>query len=312
MKTVNLFFACDDNYVPFLAVTLTSIQENCDPDRKYDVRVLHTGLKQENRDRLMTRFSKPNFSLCFWNIGRMLEKYADRLYTRDYYSKSTYYRLFIPELFPQLEKALYLDCDIVVTGDISKLYDQDMGDNLVAAVPDSMVTAIEPFARYVQNRLRVKPERYFNAGVLMMNLAEMRNMQFTEVFLKLLERVTFRVAQDQDYLNVICKDRACYLGREWNTMPGAAFCEDPKLIHFNLDCKPWWRDDVPFSDVFWDYAQRSDFLPEIQEIRAGFTPERIEHSAEQTKNLIALGQRQSRQRTRNLYLNWKIRQVVNG
>lgn len=312
MKTVNLFFACDDNYVPFLAVTLTSIQENCDSDRKYDVRVLHTGLKQENRDRLMASFSKPNFSLCFWDISGILEKYADRLYTRDYYSKSTYYRLFIPELFPQLEKALYLDCDIVVTGDISKLYDQDMGDNLVAAVPDSMVTAIEPFARYVQNRLRVKPEHYFNAGVLMMNLAEMRNMQFTEVFLKLLERVTFRVAQDQDYLNVICKDRVRYLGREWNTMPGAAFCEDPKLIHFNLDCKPWWRDDVPFSDIFWDYAQRSGYLPEILEIRAGFTPERIEHSAEQTRNLIALGQRQSRQRTRNLYLNWRIRQVVNG
>lgn len=311
MDPVALFFACDDNYIPFLAVTLTSIWENRDPERYYRVHILHTGLGEENRRRMTEYFDRPDFSLEFVDITATVEQTASRLHTRDYYSKSTYYRLFIPGLFPELRKALYLDCDIVVLGDISALYDQALGGDLVGAVPDGMVQIIEPFRQYVSQRLRVRPENYFNAGVLLMNLEAMRQRGFTEVFMKLLRRVTFRVAQDQDYLNVICRGQVTYLDPGWNTMPGCPGGEAPKLIHYNLDCKPWWRDDVAYGDVFWEYAGRSGFWPEILAIRAGFTQEKIRRSAEQTTNLIALGQRQARRRARNRYLNWKINRVVN-
>ena len=311
MDTVNLFFSCDDNYIPFLAVTLTSIRKNCDPNRRYAVRILHTGVKEENKLRLMEQFHSDGFTVEFTDISFMVRAIADQLHTRDYYSKSTYYRLFIPELFPDLSRVLYLDCDIIVQSDVAELYDQGLGNDLVGAVPDSMVTAIVPFSNYVSNRLRVLPKNYFNAGVLLMNLDAMRQCDFSQVFLRLLKNVTFQVAQDQDYLNVICKGRVTYLGHEWNTMPGAARCEDPKLIHFNLDCKPWWRDDVPFGGVFWQYAQNCGFYQELLDIRSGFTPERIERSARQTGNLIALGQRQANRRIRNMYLNWKIKRAVN-
>lgn len=311
MDTVDLFFACDDSYVPFLAVSIASIKENRDPSRNYELRILHTGLQAQNIRRLTDSFNSARFSIEFVNISKNVAEFSDRLHTRDYYSKSTYYRLFIPELFPQLTKALYLDCDIVVLGDISRLYDVKLGSNLAGAVPDSMVTTIDPFRQYVQNRLGISAENYFNAGVLLMNLDEMRRCRFSEVFLKLLQQVTFRVAQDQDYLNVICKDRVRYVGYEWNTMPGCLRTDTPNLIHFNLDCKPWQRDDVAYSDLFWNYAERSGFLSEILTIRAGFTQEHIDRAAEQTENLIAMGQRQARQRTQNMLIHWKIRRVVN-
>ena len=311
MNTVNLFFACDDNYIPFLAVTIASINENRDPGRDYALRILHTGVQEQSIRRLTDTFDAEKFRVEFIDIRQTVEEFAGKLHTRDYYSKSTYYRLFIPELFPELAKALYLDCDTVVLGDIARLYDMQLGSALAGAVPDSMVTAVAPLRRYVQRRLGIPAERYFNAGVLLMNLTEMRRCRFSEIFLKLLQKVTFRVAQDQDYLNVICKDRVRYVGYEWNTMPGCPRTDTPRLIHYNLDSKPWQRDDVAYGDVFWDYAEHSGFLPEILSVRTGFTQAHIDRAAEQTVNLIAMGQRQARRRTQNMLIHWKIRRVVN-
>lgn len=313
MDAVNLFFACDDSYVPFLAVTLTSLKENRDPTRRYALRILEIGLREENKARLRQLLAEDGFTLEFVDVTPAVEAVADRLHTRDYYSKSTYYRLFIPDLFPELSKALYLDSDVVVQGDVSQLYDTQLGENLVAAVPDGIVNTVKDLGRYATNRLKVtSPRHYFNAGVLLMNLDAMRRCRLSDVFLKLLQQVTFRVAQDQDYLNVICRNRVTYLGYEWNTMPTGIHAETPKLIHYNLDSKPWHRDDVAYGDTFWAYAQRSGFLPEILAIRAEYTPAHIQKSAEETVNLVALGRRQARQHARNRLIHWKIRQVVNS
>ena len=121
MNPVNLFFACDNAYVPFLAVTLTSLKENCNPKRDYALRILHTGLDPENIRRLTEGFASEGFTMEFIDITQAVEQFADKLHTRDYYSKSTYYRLFIPDLFPGLDKALYLDSDVVLLGDVSEL-----------------------------------------------------------------------------------------------------------------------------------------------------------------------------------------------
>ena len=139
----------------------------------------------------------------------------------------------------------------------------------------------------------------------------MRRCDFTGVFLRLLGAVTFRVAQDQDYLNVICRDRVYYLSPVWNTMPSGIPVEQPQLIHYNLDSKPWQRDDVAYGELFWNYADRSGFLPEILAIRSGFTRKRIEESAQQTQRLIYMGRRQARHRAKNLWVRWKINRVVN-
>ena len=311
MNPVNLFFACDNAYVPFLAVTLTSLKENCDPNREYALRILHTGLDEENIRRLTASFASDGFSLEFFNICQAVERFSDSLHTRDYYSKSTYYRLFIPDLFPRLDKALYLDSDVVLLGDVSELYDMELEDNLVGAIPDGVVGSIPPLAQYVRKRLHVDPHRYFNAGVLLMNLDAMRECDFLNVFLRLLQTVTFQVAQDQDYLNVICKNRVEYVGLEWNTMPCDIRTDAPKLIHYNLDFKPWHRDDVAFGDVFWEYAERSGFLTEIRAVREGYTEWQAARSAEQTTHLIAMGKKQARRRTANMLIRWKIRRVVN-
>lgn len=311
MKDVNLFFACDDHYLPFLAVTLTSLKENRDKSRHYALRILHTGLSPENIRRV-SGFAEDDFSVEFYDISPKMADMAAKFHTRDYYSASTYYRLFIPELFPELDKALYLDADLVIQGDISRLFDTELGTDLVGAIPDGIINTIPELGLYATNRLGTASTRhYFNAGVLLMNLAQMRQCHFLENFLALLGAVTFQVAQDQDYLNVLCRGRVTYLGYEWNTMPTGIWGDSPRLIHYNLDSKPWQRDDVPFGELFWDYAQRSGFLPELQEIRRNFSPERVEIAAQQTRGVIAMGGQQALEEEENQRLRQTYQRVVN-
>lgn len=311
MNTVNLFFACDDAYAPFLSVTLTSIREHRDLNREYAVRVLHTGMSAEAQERLSKQLQAPGFTLEFPDITEYVKAFAQRLHTRDYYSCATYYRLFIPRLYPQLSKALYLDSDLVLRTDVARLYDLELGDDLVGAVPDAVVGSVEEFRLYVRNRLDMeRPEHYFNAGVLLMNLEAMRRWDFEERFLELLSQVTFRVGQDQDYLNVLCRGRVRYVGEEWNVMPTGAQVCCPSLIHYNLDAKPWRRDDVQYADTFWSIAARSGFLKEIRAIRKAVTEEQQAKSRQQTRELISLGYRQAMDASENDRIHARIRQVV--
>lgn len=311
--TINLFFSCDDGYVPFLSVTLASLKENRDPARRYCVRILHTGLRQDYMERLIACFDAEDFPLSFIDIRDRVEQFSRQLHTRDYYSQSTYYRLFIPEMFPELDKGLYLDSDLVVRGDISQLYDTDLGDNLVGAVTDSFVNSVPELREYACCRLNLdQPELYFNAGILLMNLKAMRDFGFQQVFLNLLGTVKFQVAQDQDYLNAICRGRVTYLNPEWNAMPRGVPIREPKLIHYNVDSKPWHLDNVRYGDYFWDYACRSPFIREIRQIRSGYSRAEAAKSVEETVNLIALATGQARNAEENRRIHADIARVVSA
>lgn len=311
MEPVNLFFSCDDNYTPFLSVTLISLKENRDPSRRYALRILHTGLCRESMERLETALGEPDFQLIFCDIRSRVQQFASQLHTRDYFSQSTYYRLFIPEMFPELDKALYLDSDLVVRGNIAELYDTELGSNLVGAVPDSFVGGVEELRQYVRNRLDISDVgRYFNAGILLMNLEAMRQFHFEEVFLNLLNAVTFQVAQDQDYLNTICRGRVTYVGHEWNTLPRGIAVRDPKLVHYNVDTKPWHCDDVRYASFFWEYANRCPFSREIRQIRDNYTPADTEKSVKETVDLIAMAHRQAQDTAENRRIHAQIAKVV--
>ena len=308
-SNVNLFFACDDGYMPFLAVTLASIRNHKNPERDYNIRVLHTGVKEESRERILNALATTGFNIEFADISESVNTIADKLHTRDYYSKTTYYRLFIPELYPNIDKALYLDCDVVLLTDVAELYDVELKDNLVGAVADGFVRSVSRLHDYVTERIGVhKPVDYFNAGVLLMNLKEMREADFGKRFIDLLGEITFDVAQDQDYLNVLCNGRRLPIGEEWNVMPGFFKSDaEKKLIHFNLDSKPWHKDGVEFEDIFWKQADDSCFAAEIRAIREGYTEN--EKSETETKSLIDIAEEQGRDEAKNREIREKLASI---
>ncbi len=301
---IPIFFSCDDKYVPYLAVTLESITKHVSSNKFYELNILHAcSICPENQILISERYSRDNVKINFVDISLYIEKFSKRLHTRDYYSKSTYYRLFIPNLYKEYDKALYLDSDIVVLDDIANLYNIDLGDNLVGAIPDEAVSKVPEFVNYVINRIKVENENhYFNAGVLLMNLKKLREIEFEDIFINLIDKVTFNVAQDQDYLNTICKDQVHYIDKVWNKMPlpdENIKDKDIKLIHYNLSFKPWKLDNILYEENFWDFAKKTNFYNQIVDEKKNYTKEMQEVANKQTSSLIELADQQAKETDKN-------------
>lgn len=296
LKEIPIFFAIDDGYTKFLAVTIQSLIENASKDYKYLIKVLHTNVQKEHMEQIK-KYENQNVSIEFVDLRYYIEKVKDKLYTRDYYTNTTYFRLFLPELYPQYDKVLYLDSDIIVLGDISELYNTDMGTNLVAAAPDDIIQTTKVFQDYAELVVGVaKYQHYFNAGVLLMNLDELRKFKFQEKFLYLLEKVKFSVAQDQDYLNRLCKGRVKLISHDWNVMPYVneeTKPEDIKIVHYNFAYKPWHFEDVTYNEYFWEYAKKTEFYDEILKVRENYTEEQKFKDREAERMLVELATKEN-------------------
>ena len=243
--TIPVFFSSDDNYVPFLAVAITSLIKNASKKYNYDIIVLTTGISQASK-RKIEKLKEDNVNIKFVNVNHKIENIVGKLKSRlrDYYSLSIYYRLFIPSMFPEYNKAIYLDADITVIDDISKLYNEDIDGYLVGAITDGIIPQDERLQIYTREALDIEPHMYFNSGVLLMNLYE--------------------------FINVLCKGKVKYIDKGWDRMPTEDIDFDDSnlhLIHYNMFMKPWKYDDVLYKEHFWEYAAQTEFYEDICDIK---------------------------------------------
>lgn len=287
-REIPIFFSTDDHYIPYLDVAVSSLIANASRDYDYRIIVLNTGLCPQNMAKVKQN-ERPGVVIEFVDISRQLEGVMSYFKNVYHFSIVTYYRLFIASLFPQYDKILYLDCDIVVLGDIAKLYQIPLGDNILGAAPEQYVQNTREFRRYAEVALGVDPDGYVNAGVLIMNLEAFRKNRIEEQFVKLITEYDFELLDpDQAYLNYLCRDKIHMLPNGWNKEPMPLRCEGEKnIVHYALYKKPWQYDDVMDGEFFWHYARRSPFYRQILQNKAAFgAAERAQKEAA-AKDIIA-------------------------
>ncbi len=293
---IPIFFAVDDRYIPFLAVAIESILNHATKGNYYLIKILYTNISEENQNKIK-KYENDMLNIEFVDLTYYINGIKDKLYTRDYYTKTTYFRLFLPDLYPQFDKVLYLDSDIIVLTDIADLYNINVKDNLLAAAPDDVIQNEPIFQEYVEKVVGVSDYRhYFNAGILVMNLDELRKFKFQKKFLYLLETTKYAVVQDQDYLNRMCKGRVKLIDNTWNRMPiGGDIIprETIKLIHYNLAYKPWHFEDILYKEYFWEAAQKTEFFEDIQKIKETYSDEERFKDREDYTKLKILAQKES-------------------
>ena len=292
-NTVNVFFASDRNYLPYLAVALASLSKHASSERFYNVRILSEDLTNESI-RGIIKGLKPNVKIRVYSVADKISgiKKELALRLRDYYSDAIYYRIFIAEMFPKLDRAVYLDSDIVLNTDVEKLYNAPIGDNLLGAVTDESVMSAEPFREYVKKHVRMKhAEDYFNSGVLVMNLAKMREEGIKDQFINLLCKYNFKtVAPDQDYLNFLCRGKIHYLERGWNKHAISENHIDRSelyLMHYNMFNKPWKYDGVQNEDLFWEFAKSTSFEELLKSHKAGYDEKKQKSDFDAATKLLA-------------------------
>ena len=293
-REIPIFFTIDDSYAPFLAVALNSAIKNSDPQRNYKAIVLYQDLGADNISSLQS-LQTENFKIELMPIRANMEALDDRMSNRlrcDYFTLTIYFRLFIPSMFPQYDKGIYIDSDVVLTDDIAKLFDIDIGENYIGACNDLSIADIPPLVAYTEKAVGVNAKEYINSGVLLMNLKKMRDDDLEGHFLSLLNKYHFdSIAPDQDYLNAMCNGKIYYLEEKWDTMPNDAkpMLTETSLIHYNLFSKPWCYDGIQYEGQFWNYAQDCGFIDEIREFKASYTEDKKKADSECLELLVRRG-----------------------
>lgn len=293
-REIPIFFTIDDNYAPYLAVALNSAVKNISENREYKAIVLYEELSEENVKKLKA-LEKGNFKIELSKMRANFEALDDRMSNRlrcDYFTLTIYFRLFIPAMFPQYDKGVYVDSDVVFTDDIAKLFDTEIGDNFIGACNDLSIADVPPLVAYTENAIGVDKSEYINSGVLLMNLKKMRECDFEGHFLKLLNEYHFDcIAPDQDYLNAICNGKIYYLDERWDTMPNdnREMLNDTGIIHYNLFSKPWCYDDIQYGEVFWHYAEDSGYIDTIKAHKESYTADKQQSDKECLELLVNRG-----------------------
>ncbi len=286
---IPIFYAADDNFLKYTLVSLTALKENADRTRNYRIHILLTTVSEELK-KPFEALAEENFAIEFVDVSAYLATCDNELHTRDYYSKTTYYRLFIAEMYPAYDKALYIDSDTIVLGNVAELYDHDLGENLVGACHEQAMVQVDVYGNYVEQVLGLDRNRYFNAGMLLINCRLFREEKMLKQFLDLLHAYTFTVTQDEDYLNVLCENRVLWLHQGWNAEVIGEMCvppEEMKIIHYIMTSKPWHYADCRFADIFWSYAEKTPVYDLIKAELENYTDEQRANDAASCDRLAA-------------------------
>lgn len=196
METINVVFSSDNNYAQYMGVAICSLFENKTCPNPIDIYVLDGEINDDNKNKLAVLENRYNFKI---NYIKMDTEFFKDFYISRQITQASYYRIITPELFSTLDKILYLDCDIIITGDILELYNININNYFFAAVDEE---------KYPDNRLLnldiPENERYFNAGVMLINLSQWRDSNTSKKIIEFIKEKKERLeSHDQDAINAI-------------------------------------------------------------------------------------------------------------
>ena len=278
MKIIPIFFTFDNNYVEPAAVAFYSLLDKAKSDIFYEMYVLHSDITQEKQQLLvdivnkkgnakLTFINTNGFLNDFWGNGSFSFSQANSTFTVD-----TIIRCFGAKFFPQYEKIIYSDVDIIFVDDISELYEIDMEGKYLAGVKN-------PFTKYSDYELsHLKPEhyemlhdKYIAGGIWVMNLVKIREDNLEEKMLEVINDDTIiKRWNDQDIVNIACEGKVGFIPLNYISYPYLIdllqkpnFDSDytreelydsiinPKIIHFAAG-KPW-NNNPKYSNLWWTY-----------------------------------------------------------
>lgn len=289
-STISVVIASDDNYVPHLGALICSIFDNINEGAAIDLIVLDGGITEANKRMLKALIPEDS---CLHFIP-MQDEFGDS-FTHMHFSRATFYRLILDKLLQSREKVIYVDCDTICLGDLLELWKIDLGGRPVAAVHDYIMeyfcsqrvlsadfTGSRPALSYLQEYVGILPHncnKYFQAGVLIMDLQRIREMRISERMTDSLQKERYWFL-DQDVLNKYLCGLQLELPAEWNfincTDEITQFLEksrarelltakdNPKLIHYaGYESKPWVNQCAYLSEYYFYYLRQTYWYEKV-------------------------------------------------
>ena len=245
MNEINVCYAPDNNYAIPCAISIQSLLQNANSKYTYNILILDGGLTKENKE------SMNNITNLYKNINTIFIKVNDQEFEQFYTSAwktSATYRFKIDSLLQNYKKVLYLDCDIIINQPIEELYNINLGNNIIAMVPDI-------WYKKQNKRFPKKKQPYFNTGVCLFNLELFRKENISEKLISYYKTNQASIIYpDQDPINVILDNRILELDYKYNWCwhwerneyfedHGTTNIENAVVIHYIFN-KPWWSTNI--------------------------------------------------------------------
>lgn len=263
MKRYPVVLSTDDNYALYVAVTIQSLIDTTEVDQELNVFILY----EELEEKTLSMFRQLQNERVKVVSKKIDGSFFQSTYEADYFTTAMYYRLAIPELFPEYEKVLYIDCDIILKQNIAALFEVDLSGYVIGAIYEYVDDSLKQYLTGIS----YPNEKYFNSGVLLINCEEFRKHHIAEECLLQIKKSSSYKFPDQDILNFTCTDLVYPIETKWNFKPFYSYTKpsfsrkdieqyerdkrEPALVHYTSGYKPWNYPNKYLSADWWRTAK---------------------------------------------------------
>lgn len=272
---IHISCGLDNNYAPYCIILLYSILEN-NKENDITFHLLTNNMSEDNRKIIQQVVNDSGKNVLFYHVDKELFKGFP---ISGHINYAAYFRFLLPSVLPDLDKVLYLDCDMIVDGDLKELWNVDIENYALAGVRDSENDNIRLYNRLGYERSL----GYINSGVLLINLKEWRKDNILTTAIKALTSNPLKYQyHDQDFINEFYCDRKLLLDFKFNLMEFFLFSynkfiisrkyfrdieraiKKPTIIHFCGHIKPWHIEySSPIKYIFCKYADKQQYISDI-------------------------------------------------
>lgn len=274
--TIPVVLCSNELYLKNLSVTIQSIID-CSSYGKYKIYVLYSGVHGKDVEKIES-MKNDHVDILFINIETLIHAGGREVTICGHFSIDMFSRWYIPEIFCQYDKILYLDCDVVCRVDIKKLYSINIGESIFGACLNNQFSfkAQERF-----RRLGISEESYINSGVLIINIKKFIEFDAKSKLFDYVLAHPKNDCPDQDAINVVCEKYIKKIDQRWNVQWHHNFftkkgqpcfdvnqyinhIKEPFIIHYSSNIKPWnCRNYYLGMTFFWSTAKKTPFYREL-------------------------------------------------
>lgn len=276
---IHIAFNLDNNYVAHCATVIASIIDNNSNNSSISFHLISADLSFSNKKQLQEWIENigDSYKIFFYNIDKSI--FDDFPLGQTYLNITCYYRLLLPTLLKGINKAIYLDCDTIVLKSLEDLWNTNIENRAWAGVRDRINDSIR-----VYNRLDFPLKYgYFNDGVMLLNLDEMRKVDIISISKNLAKKIPLALKNhEQDILNKIFYNNKKAIDFKFNLLEYYLYtedwlfldrkyyheiikaCQNPIIVHFCMPQKPWHFECInPYKELYYKYRKMTPW-PELK------------------------------------------------
>ena len=255
---IHVAFCIDNNYPIYTMLAINSILLNNTSNSKYCFHIVENNVSKFNKFHMEHFVKNRGADIEFIHFDTQSIDEGENIFSFKgafclHISRIGTARIMLPELLPNLDKILYLDADILVTNDLKKLWDTNLGKYYAAMCDDRSLVSR-------QKKIKINKE-YYNSGVILMNAKLWRKGKVAEKIINYFKTEKYRYP-DQDAINTILKGNILRLDPKYNHQVCLHFSTENNeplskdvIIHYITNDKPWRKILFPRMDYLMDFTQ---------------------------------------------------------